>query len=108
MSFNPIDRVKWWAAIVTANFAVAFWRLFRIAPRTAGVMLVMQAILFLPMAGLHPFQHYYYLPGLAAAVIAAGLLHPRGLSMLEAGLGPAVASIDRGSEPSEQESGVQS
>lgn len=107
-ALNPLDRVMWWSLIVIANFALAFWRLFAIVPKTAAVMLAMQAILFLPMAGLHIFQHYYYLPGLASAVIASALLYPWGVHALETGIRPAHHSIDEGSEPSENGAGDQS
>ncbi len=88
-AFNLVDPLMWWSVIVLAIFVAVFWRLFATVPRSAGIMLAMQTVLFLPMAGLHIFAHYYYLPGIAAAVLASSLLHPQGLSALEAGIRPA-------------------
>lgn len=86
--YTLVDGPSWHSAIVLALSVVVFWRLFAVAPKAAGVLLGMQAILFAPMAGLHVFGHYFYLPEIAGSVFTAGLLYPPALSALERGIGP--------------------
>jgi len=53
-----------------AGVLVAFYRHWRLF----GSLLLWQAITFLPMTFLHPFEHYHYLPQLGKTTLDVGLL----------------------------------
>jgi hypothetical protein len=53
-----------------AGVLVAFYRAWRLL----GGLLLWQALTFLPMTFLHPFEHYYYLPQLGTTALDVGLL----------------------------------
>lgn len=69
-------------SMLVAAGLVAYWRLLVVALRPAVALLAMKALLFAPMCVLHLLDHYCYLPELAGAPLAMGLLWPRGLSAL--------------------------
>ncbi len=65
---EPWDRLVMLLAYIGVLVALFQWR------SVLGSALVWQAITFLPMSFLHPFEHYYYLPQLGKTMLDVGLL----------------------------------
>ncbi len=65
---EPWDHLVMLMAYV--GVLVAFYRQWRLL----GSLLLWQAITFLPMTFLHPFEHYHYLPQLGETTLDVGLL----------------------------------
>jgi len=74
-----LDRVLWINFALIAAWLLAYVRLCRMAWRGALALWLVKALTFLPMAFLHFFPHYLYLPEVAGAALGMAALWPRGL-----------------------------
>jgi len=95
----PADVQFWWALTMLAAWVASYARPCLVNARLFTALWAMKAVMFLPMAMLHPLSHYYYLPETVASGVAAGLLWPGGL---RAPSPPDVALAGGGAEVSER------
>ncbi|MCS7065848.1 MAG: hypothetical protein NZL85_06170 [Fimbriimonadales bacterium] len=65
---EPWDHLVMLLAYIGVLVALVRWR------EVIGAALLWQALTFLPMTFLHPFEHYYYLPQLGKTAMDVGLL----------------------------------
>lgn len=79
-AWSVFDPKTWRLLVLLVLWLLLYLRLWRQASRAALALLLLRTFLFLPMAALHPFDHYYYLPETAAVGLSAGFLWPAGLA----------------------------
>jgi len=78
-----LDQVFWVNLALIAGWLLAYVRLCRTAWRPTVALWLVKALTFLPMAFLHPFPHYVYLPETVSCALGIAALWPGGLSRRE-------------------------
>ena len=75
-----LDPPFWVNLALVAAWITAYVRLCRMAWRAATALWLVKALTFLPMAFLHVFPRYYYLPEAAACALGMAALWPGGVA----------------------------
>ncbi|MGD8237263.1 MAG: hypothetical protein PVH68_01810 [Armatimonadota bacterium] len=78
-----MDARFWVNLALIAAWLLAYVRLCRVAWRAAAALWLVKALTFLPMAFLHGFARYLYLPEIAACALGMAALWPGGLGREE-------------------------